>query len=78
MEKVKSLQPDNKYDISTDCNIYDKNGLTNVYLRDSNDKKGRIVQFVDFSTYNNYYFNSYIFQFAVMNVTIEGSCVGRA
>lgn len=76
VEKVKSLQPDNEYDTSADCSIYDKNGLTNVYLRNTNDNLGKIVQFVDFSTYNNYYFNSFIFQFGVMNVTIKGSCVG--
>ena len=39
---------------------------------------GKIVQFVDFSTYEERYLQSYIFQFAVKtkNVGITGACVG--
>jgi len=43
-------------------------------LNDSGAKE--IIQFVDFSTYEQNYFNSYIFQFAVKNVNATGSCVG--
>ncbi len=73
--KIKESQP-NVYDISADCSLYDKNGLTNVYLKDSNDGSAKIIQFVDFSTYQNYYVNSYVFQFAIKNVNVDGSCVG--
>lgn len=73
--RIKTAQP-NAYDMSFDCGIYDKNKLTNVYLKNSNDGKAKIIQLVDFSTYQEKYFNSYIFQFAVRNVAIEGSCVG--
>ncbi len=48
---------------------YDKNGLTNVYF-----KNGEIVQFVDFSTYEKKYLHSYIFQFALKNVNVDGVC----
>lgn len=75
VEKARNSQP-NSYDISADCSLYDKNGLTNVYLKISEDGSSKVVQLVDFSTYENYYFNSYIFQFAVRNVNIIGNCVG--
>lgn len=70
VQNTKNDQP-NTYDISSDCDSYDKNELTNVYL-----KNGEIIQFVDFSTYEENYIRSYIFQFAVKNVNIIGNCVG--
>lgn len=60
-----------KYIIMPDCGTYDKNHLTNVYF-----KNNEIVQFVDFSTYKEKYLNSFIFQFAVKNVNVNGACVG--
>ncbi len=75
VENIKNKQPDT-YDISLDCSSYDKNGLTNIYLKSSDDGSGKIVQLVDFSTYNSNYVNSYIFQFAVKNVNIQSDCVG--
>jgi uncharacterized protein (UPF0333 family) len=70
LDNIKNTQPD-VYDISSDCNDYDKNGLTNVYF-----KNNEIIQLVDFSTYEEYYFNSFIFQFAVKDVNVDGNCVG--
>lgn len=62
-----------KYSISQQhCSAYyDKNHLTNVYF-----KNNEVVQFVDFSTYEEKYLNSFIFQFAVKNVNVEGVCAG--
>ncbi|MBI4452564.1 hypothetical protein HY637_03985 [Candidatus Woesearchaeota archaeon] len=56
------------------CATYIKKDLTNLYTKASDSAK--IVQFVDFSTFYNYYWNSYIFQFAVKNIKLEGNCVG--
>ncbi len=64
------------YDISLDCDSYDKNQLTNVYNKSTTDPKTKIIKFVDFSTYEENYIRSYIFQFAVKNVNIAGNCVG--
>ena len=76
IEKIKNLQS-NKYTITPDdCKSFDKNGLTNVYVKNSDNGPKEIIQFVDFSTYKEKYFNSYIFQFAVKNIKIEGSCAG--
>ncbi|MEK6892257.1 MAG: hypothetical protein AABX25_03670 [Nanoarchaeota archaeon] len=75
VNNTKKVQP-NAYDISTDCSLYDKNGFTNVYLKESDSGSKEIVQFVDFSTYYKNYLNAYIFQFAVKNVNIKGSCTG--
>lgn len=61
---------------ASECTSFDKNGITNVYTKTSDSGKKEIVQFVDFSTYHQYYFNSYIFQFAVRNVNVIGNCVG--
>jgi len=55
---------------SSDC----PDSLTNIYLKDSDDGNGKIIQFADFSTYYEHYFNSYIFQFAVKNVQVSGGC----
>ena len=67
----------NTYTITLeDCESFDKNKLTNVYIRNSDNGKKEIVQFVDFSTYNEKYLNSYIFQFAIKNIDIRGSCAG--
>ena len=38
--------------------------------------KKEIIQFVDFSTYQNHYVKSYIFQFAVKNIDVQGNCAG--
>ncbi len=59
-----------------DCISFDKNGLTNVYVKSSDNGPKEIIQFVDFSTYEKYYFHSYIFQFAVKNIRVDGNCVG--
>lgn len=74
IENAVKAQP-NSYNISKDCLSYDKNGLTNVYVKNSNDGQ-KIIQFVDYSTYYNNYFNSYIFQFALKNINIVGKCAG--
>ena len=75
VENIKNAQP-YAYDISQYCGNYDKNGLTNIYLKLNDSGAKEIIQFVDFSTYEQNYFNSYIFQFAVKNVNATGSCVG--
>ncbi|MBI1934831.1 hypothetical protein HYS31_00165 [Candidatus Woesearchaeota archaeon] len=75
VENAKNMQP-NKYYISNDCAIYDKNGLTNVYLKNSDNGQNEIIQLVDFSTYEKKYLNSHIFQFGVRNVNVEGECIG--
>lgn len=68
---------DTPYPLSAiDCASFDKNGFTNVYVKTSDSGKKEVVQFVDFSTYQQYYFNSYIFQFAVKNIDVQGNCVG--
>ena len=77
VEKAKNSQP-NQYNIGSDCGEllnFDKDKLTNIYLRTNNDGSF-IVQYVDFSTYHRHYFNSYFFQFAAKNVNIAGECVG--
>jgi len=71
VENIKDSQPET-YDISSDCDNY--GGLINVHLKDSDDGSSKIIQFEDFSTYNEKYFNSYIFQFAVKNVNVDGDC----
>lgn len=63
------------YYMAPDCNDYDKNGLTNVYVRHLAGNTD-IVQFSDFSTYFKNYFKTYTFQIAVKNVNIIGDCVG--
>lgn len=75
VENIKNAQP-YAYDISQYCGNYDKNGLTNIYLKLNDSGAKEIIQFVDFSTYEQNYFNSYIFQFAVKNANVTGSCVG--
>lgn len=71
VQKIKNTNS-NTYTINLeDCKSSDKNGLTNAYIKNS-----EIFQFVDFSTYKEKYFNSYIFQFAVKNINIDGSCGG--
>jgi hypothetical protein len=64
-----------QYDISADCPQYDKNGLTNVYYKALGNKNG-IIQIVDFSTYENNYLKSFIFQFGVEGLDIDGACAG--
>ena len=68
-------QPDT-YNISQDCNSYNKNGLTNVYLKNSDYGEKELVQFVDFSTYQKEYLHSFIFEFAVKDINIDGFCAG--
>jgi hypothetical protein len=62
------------YNVAQDCNTYDKNSLTNVYLKNSIDPEARIVQFTDSSTNEKKYFKPYIFQFAVKKISIKGEC----
>ena len=71
--KAKSTQP-NEYDLTPDCSSYDKNGLTNVYVKNADNGAKEIIQLIDFSTYNGKYLKSYTFQFAVKNVKVEGGC----
>ena len=61
---------------ASECASFDKNGVTNVYLKTSDSGKKEIVQFVDFSTYQNHYVKSYIFQLAVKNIDVQGNCAG--
>lgn len=61
---------------ASECASFEKNGVTNVYIKTSDSGKKEIIQFVDFSTYQQYYSNSYIFQFAVKNIDVQGNCVG--
>ena len=65
------------YHIEEGCDIYDKNGLTAVYLKndDLNDPNSKIVQFIDYSTYHAYDTASYRLQFAVKNVAVSDECV---
>ncbi len=72
VENIKNKQPD-EYDTSISCN-FDKRGLTNIYLKEISN--GKIIQFIDFSTYNEKYLKSFIFQFAVKDVNVKGNCVG--
>ena len=74
IENIKNSQP-NSYNITQDCRIYDKNGNTNVYARELG-QGTKIIQFYDYSTYLEHYVNTYIFQFAVKDVNVDGSCVG--
>ncbi|MAG91861.1 hypothetical protein CMO83_04240 [Candidatus Woesearchaeota archaeon] len=80
VDRIKTAQntplntPPNTYNISFDCSDYNKNGITNVYNKPGSDTATRIIQFMDFSTYYDHYFNSYIFQFAVKNVNVVGKC----
>ena len=57
-----------------ECASFDKNRLTNVYSKSASPSE-KIIQFTDFSTYQKYYVNSYIFQFAVKNIDVQGNCV---
>ena len=61
---------------ASECSAFDKNGVTNVYIKTGDSGKKEVIQFVDFSTYQQYYLNSYIFQFAVKNIDVQGNCVG--
>jgi len=65
------------YHIEEGCDMYNKNGLTAVYLKndDLNDPNSKIVQFIDYSTYHAYDTASYRLQFAVKNVAVSGECV---
>lgn len=63
--------PNPAYNIGAHCSLYDSNGLTNVYV-----KNKEIIQFMDFSTYEQDYLQTYKFQFAVKNVNVTGACVG--
>ncbi|MBI3035540.1 hypothetical protein HYY71_04400 [Candidatus Woesearchaeota archaeon] len=74
-ENIRNAQPD-AYNITPHCYIYNKNGLTNVYLKSSDSGAREIIQLVDFSTYRERYFKSFVFQFAVRNVNVEGNCAG--
>ena len=76
IDKIKQRgQISNQYNISLDCNIYNLNGMTNIYYKPMGKDSG-VIQIVDFSTYYNYYFKSFVFQFAVKNVNVTGQCAG--
>ena len=73
VNKIKNSNS-NKYIItSQDCTSFDKNGLTNVYVR--NLPNGKIIRFFDYSTYYQKYLNAYVFQFAT-DVDVSGQCTG--
>ena len=73
VNKIKNSNS-NKYIITPqDCTSFDKNGLTNVYVRNLPD--GKIIRFFDYSTYYEKYINAYVFQFAT-NVDVSGQCTG--
>ncbi len=74
VDNAMAAQPE-AYALSSRCNEYNKNGLTNVYVLD-NGARGRVIRFVDFSTYQNNYFKSFVFQFAMKDAKIEGECSG--
>jgi len=59
------------YNLTKDCQKFDFNKQINIYY-----KNGNVVQFVDFSTFNNQFQKSYIFQFALQNSNIVGECNG--
>jgi hypothetical protein len=67
--------PEVPYNLSKDCADYDKNKLTNVYVKNS-PQLAKIVQFVDYSSYYQNYLDSYFFQIALNNVDISGFCAG--
>lgn len=58
----------------SDCPKYVKIESTNLFSKDGSDSK--IAQFMDYTTDFDYYFNAYIFQFAVKNIKVEGNCAG--
>ncbi len=67
--------PSDTYKITSgDCMIYDKYGNTNTYNKSSSGAQNDIVQFVDFSTYDEKYLKSFVFQFAVKNAKVKGDC----
>jgi hypothetical protein len=68
--------PPNEYSLNPDCALYDKNGKTNVYLKPLPSPKEFIVQIVDFETFDNNYAKSFILQFAVKDMDLEGVCEG--
>jgi len=74
-QRIAGSQP-NVYSINSDCASYDRDGLINVYVRNSDYGDGKIIQIFDYSTFYKHYLNSYIFQFAVKDANVEGSCAG--
>ena len=76
LQKIEAAKSDDYTLTPADCTSFDKNGLTNVYIKNSDNGPKEIVQFVDFSTYEKYYFHSYVFQFAVKKIKINGICTG--
>jgi hypothetical protein len=60
------------YTITPDCDSYNKNGLTNVFVKVSDNGEKEIVQFMDYSIFGQGYVRgSYIFQFAIKNVNVK-------
>lgn len=72
VEKVKNSEQ--AYDMSYDCNLYDTNGKTNVYVKESDSFKNEIIQFMDYSTFYYNYFETFRFQFAIKDIEIKGEC----
>jgi hypothetical protein len=64
-------QPFNLTD-PANCNKYYGNGLTNIYYKRNDNGDREIIQFMDYETYEYFYIQTYIFQFAIKDVVIEG------
>ncbi|MBW2980897.1 hypothetical protein KY360_05770 [Candidatus Woesearchaeota archaeon] len=64
------------YNIAPECDVYDTNGLTNIYFKRNDNGEYEIIQFVDYETYEHKYLKAYKFQFAIKNVDFSGECVG--
>lgn len=62
-------------DISANCPNYDKNGLTNIYLRKSDEGTRNIVQLIDYGSYDERRQVPYRFHLALYE-ELQGECVG--
>ncbi|MBI2652782.1 hypothetical protein HYX00_04925 [Candidatus Woesearchaeota archaeon] len=65
------------YHLNNDCQIYNKNQLTGIYIKNSDFNQKEIVQFMDYSNVDLKpisYPRAFIFQFAVKNVDLMCSC----
>ena len=63
------------YDLSSECDRYDTNGVTNIYVK-LNGGNQEIVQFQDISTRDTSLRQTTTFQFAVKDVQLSGACTG--
>jgi hypothetical protein len=61
------------HDISLECDMFDSS--TNAYIFAYNSTHS-LIRLIDYSTYNNRYAKSFIFQRGVARADIEGSCMG--